>query len=50
MAHSFIQRLNIGHFERPFLIEIDPENRARIERLLAEDRAKDDSPTPPNGI
>jgi hypothetical protein len=43
MPFKFVKQHNIQHFERLLSVETDPANRARIERLLAEERAKDDS-------
>ena len=46
MAPDDLKQLNITRFERLLLAETDPEKRARIERLLAEEQAKDDSAYP----
>jgi len=41
MPFKFVKQRNIEHFERLLSVETDPVNRARIEQLLAEERAKD---------
>jgi hypothetical protein len=46
MSPAELKRLNIRHFERLLVSERDPGQRAVIERLLAEEQAKDDSAYP----
>jgi hypothetical protein len=49
MSFEFVKQHNIDHFERLLGVETDPVNRARIERLLAEERVKDYGGGPPAG-
>jgi hypothetical protein len=41
-----LRRMNIEHFEHVLERTADPEERARIERLMEEERAKTDSAYP----
>jgi len=41
-----LRRLNIEHFEHLLARTSDPEERARIERMIEEERAKADSAYP----
>jgi hypothetical protein len=43
---AYVQKLNVERFERLLRSVTDPDNRAQIARLLAEERAKDDSAYP----
>jgi len=46
MSPSDLKRLNVERFERLLLRESDRDKRAMLERLLAEEKAKDESDYP----
>lgn len=48
MSPADLKRLNIEHFQRVLARTAEPEKRAHIERLIAEERAKSDSAYPPD--
>lgn len=48
MSPADLKRLNIEHFQRVLTRTAEPEKRAHIERLIAEERAKSDRAYPPD--
>jgi len=48
MAPAELRRLNVEHFQRHLILEMEPERRGIVERLLAEEQLKPDSAYPPD--